>query len=105
MKKVAFYCQDTGDPDNTAEHQWERLQAATQGEDVRIVREYLDHRNLSLHRMLGEATQEEPPFDELLVTDLALLGDTEDEVQRRTTELGQSGVKVRVAGERPETAT
>ena len=31
--------------------------------------------------------KEEPPFDELMVTDASLLGDTEDEVQERTREL------------------
>ena len=105
MKRIAFYCQDSVDPNDTADHQWERLQAATQGEDVQIVREYVDHRNLSLYRMLGEATQEEPPFDELLVPDAALLGDTEDEVQKRLAELAESGVRVRVADGSPKPAT
>ena len=102
MKRIAFYCQDSVDPNDTADHQWERLQAATQGEDVQIVREYVDHRNLSLYRMLGEATQEEPPFDELLVPDAALLGDTEDEVKKRLAELAEIGVRVRVADGSPK---
>ncbi len=38
-----------------------------------MVGEYQDYRYLALHRMLGEATQEYPPCDEILSTDLALL--------------------------------
>ena len=34
MKKVAFYCQDTRDPDDTADDHWQRLQAATQAQDA-----------------------------------------------------------------------
>ena len=105
MKRIAFYCQDTGDPENSADHQWKKLQAATQGEESQVVREYVDHRNLSLYRMLGEATGEIPPFDELLVTDTALLGDTEDEVQKRIAELGESGVLVRVVDGRQKPST
>ena len=45
--------------------------------------------------MLGEATGEHPPFDEVVVTDVALLGDTEDEVQKRLAGLRGKGVKVR----------
>ena len=104
MKRVALYCQDTGDPDNTADDQWEKLQAATQGEESQVVREYVDHRNMSLYRMLGEGTQERPPFDEILVTDPALLGDTEGEVQKRLAELGESGVQVRVVDGRQKPA-
>ena len=96
MKRIAFYVQDTGDPENSADHQWEKLQAQTVGEDAQVVREYVDHRNMSLYRMLGEGTQEEPPFDELLVTDAALLGDTQEEVQERIAELGENGILVRV---------
>ena len=55
--------------------------------------------------MLGEATQEEPPFDELLVTDATLLGDTEDEVQKRLAEIAEIGVRVRVADGSPKPAT
>ena len=105
MKRLAFYVQDTEDPSNTADSQMERLLAQTAGEDTQVVREYADHRNLALYQMLGEATQEEPPFDELLVTDAALLGDTEDEVQERTRELGEKGVQVRVADSRQEPST
>ena len=79
----------------------ERLLAQTAGEDTQVVREYTDHRNLALYRMLGEATQERTPFDEILVTDAALLGDTEEEVQERIAELGERGVLVRVADGRP----
>ena len=43
MKKVAFYCQVTGDPEDTADNQLEKLLAATQGEDAQVVREYVDH--------------------------------------------------------------
>ena len=96
VKRIAFYCQDTGDPNDTADDQMERLLAQTAGEDAQVVREYVDHRNLSLYRMLGEGTQEEPPFDELLVTDAALLGDTQEEVQERIAELGENGILVRV---------
>ena len=74
MKKVAFYCQDARDSENSADHQWERLQAATQ----------------------GEATGETPPFDEILVTEVGFLGDREEEVQKRLAELGEKGVRVRV---------
>ena len=55
--------------------------------------------------MLGEGTQERPPFDELLVTDTALLGDTEREVQERIAELGERGVQVRVVDGRQKPAT
>ena len=85
-KRLAFYTRDTGDPDNTADDQWQRLQAATQCEDAQVVRDYVDHKSMSLHRMLGEATQETPSFDEVLVTDPGFLGDTEQEVQRRLAE-------------------
>ena len=96
MKRITLYCQDTSDPENSADRQWQRLLAGTQGENAQVVREYVDHRNLSLYRMLGEATGETPPpFDEVLVTDLALLGDTEEEVQARIAELGERGVRVR----------
>ena len=105
MKRVALYCQDTGDPDNTADDQWEKLQAATQGEESQVVREYVDHRNMSLYRMLGEGTQERPPFDEILVTDAALLGDSQEEVQERIAELGENGVLVRVVDGRQKPAT
>ena len=105
MKRLAFYVQDTGDPEDTAGSQMERLLAETAGEDAQVVREYVDHRNLSLYRMLGEATQEEPPFDELLGTDAALLGDMEDEVQKRLAELAESGARVRVADGSPKPAT
>ena len=105
MKKAALYVQDTGDPSNTADDQLGKLLAATQGEDAQVVREYVDHRNLGLYRMLGEGTQERPPFDVILVTDLALLGDTEDEVQKRLAELAESGVRVRVADGSQEPST
>ena len=59
------------------------------------MREYVDHRHLALYQMLGEGTQEEPPFDEILVTNVSLLGDTEDEVQERIAELAERGVRVR----------
>ena len=98
MKRIAFYVQDTGDPNDTADDQMERLLAQTVGEDAQVVREYVDHRNLSLYRMLGEGIQEEPPFDEILVTDAALLGDTQEEVQERIAELGENGILVRVVG-------
>ena len=68
-------------------------------------RDYVDHRNLSLYRMLGEATQERPPFDELVVTDAALLGDTEREVQERTREIGEKGVQIRIMDGRQEPST
>ena len=45
--------------------------------------------------MLGEATQEASPFDEILVTDLALLGDTPEEVEKRTRELEKNRVRAR----------
>ena len=51
MKRLAFYVQDTGDPEDTADHQMERLLAETAGEDALVVREYVDYRNLSLYRM------------------------------------------------------
>ena len=105
MKRIAIYAQDTGDPSDTADDQLERLLAQTAGEDAQVVREYVDHRNMSLYRMLGEATQEEPPFDEILVTDAALLGDTEGEVQRRLAELGEKGVQVRVVDGSQEPST
>ena len=82
MNRIALYAQDHGDPSDSAEHQMERLLESTDGETV--VREYQDYRNTALHRMIGEAAQENPPFDEILVTDLALLGDTPEEVQERT---------------------
>ena len=105
VKRIAYYTQDTGDPDNTADDQLEKLQAQTAGEDAQVVREYVDHRNLSLYRMLGEATGETPPFDEILVTDVSFLGDTEDEVQRRLAELGEKGVQVRVVDGSQEPST
>ena len=43
---------------------------------------------------MGDATGEYPPFDEILVTDVALLGNTDGEVQKRLAEIG---VRVRVA--------
>ena len=61
MKRLAFYVQDTGDPEDTADHQMERLLAETAGEDALVVREYVDYRNLGLYRMLGEATQRSRP--------------------------------------------
>ena len=63
-KRIALYCQYTGDPEDSADHQLEKLLAATQGEDVQVVRDYVDHRNLGLYRMLGEVTKKEPPSDE-----------------------------------------
>ena len=104
-KRLAFYVQDTGDPEDTADHQMERLLAQTAGEDAQVVREYVDHRNLGLYRMLGEGSQEESSFDELLVTDAALLGDTEGEAQKRLAELGESGVQVGVVDGRQEPST
>ena len=106
MKRLAFYVQDTGDP---SRHR-RPPDGAAPGRDRRVrtpwwCREYVDYRNLGLYRMLGEATQEEPPFDELLVPDAALLGDTEDEVQKRLAELAESGVRVRVADGSPKPAT
>ena len=59
----------------------------------------------SLYRMLGEATGEHPSFDEILVTDVRLLGDTEDEVQRRIAELGEKGGLVRAMGESADPST
>ena len=58
--------------------------------------------------MLGEGTQEEPPFDEVVVTDVSLLGDTKEEAQQRLAELGElgeKGVQVRVldGNENPST--
>ena len=55
--------------------------------------------------MLGEGTQEEPPFDEVVVTDVSLLGDTKEEAQQRLAELGDKGVQVRVldGNENPST--
>ena len=105
MKRLAFYVQDTRDPEDTADSQMERLLAETAGEDAQVVREYVDYRNLGLYRMLGEGTQEEPPFDELVVTDAALLGDTEDEVQKRLAEIAESRVRVRVADGSQKPAT
>ena len=99
MKRLAFYVQDTEDPSNTADSQMERLLTQTAGEDTQVVREYADHRNLALYRMLGEDTQEEPPFDEILVTDAALLGDTEGEAQKRLAELGEIRVRVGTAAQ------
>ena len=104
-KRLAFYTRDTGDPDNSADHQWEKLQAATQGEESQVVRDYVDHRNLPLHQTLGEATGEPPPFDEVLVTDLGFLGDTEEEVQRRLAELAEKGIQVRAMDSSPDPAT
>ena len=77
--------------------------AETQGEDAQAVREYVDYRNPNPYKMLGEATREEPPFDELLVTDATLLGDTEDEVQKRLAEIAE--IQVRVADGSPKPAT
>lgn len=81
----------------------EKLSAETQGEDAQVVREYAEYRNLGLYKMLGDATREEPPFDELLVTDATLLGDTEDEVQKRLAEIAE--IQVRVADGSPKPAT
>ena len=50
MKRIAFYCQDTGDREDTADIQWQSLHLATQGEDVQIVRNYLDHRDFARQR-------------------------------------------------------
>ena len=73
--------------------------AETQGEDAQAVREYVDYRNPDPYKMLGEATQEEPPFDELLVTDAALLGDTEDEVKKGSRRSRKSGSEWRTAAQ------
>ena len=64
-----------------------------------MVRDYVDHRSMSLHRMLGEATQDTPPFDEIQITSTSLLGDTDDEIQSRLTELRDNGVHVRIVGD------
>ena len=93
--------EDTGDPDNTADHQWQKLQAAAQDEGAQVVRDYVDHMHMSLHRMLGEATQEAPPFDELQVTSLSLLGATDEQIQSRLNELADNGVQVRVMDDTP----
>ena len=77
--------------------------AETQGEDAQAVREYVDYRNPDPYKMLGEATQEEPPFDELLVTDATLLGDTEDEVKKGLAEIAE--IRVRMADGSPKPAT
>ena len=53
-KRIAFYTRDTAD------HQWLKLQAATQDENAHVVRDYVDRESMSLNRMLGEATQELP---------------------------------------------
>ncbi len=63
MKKIAFYCQDTGDPEDTADIQWQTLHLATQDQDVQIVRNYLDYRNFALQRLMGDAAGETPPFE------------------------------------------
>ena len=44
MKKVAFYVEDTGNPDNSADHQLQQLRAQTAGEEARVAREYVDQR-------------------------------------------------------------
>ena len=49
---------------------------------------------LDLHRMLGEATQENSPFNETRITNLALLGDTPEEIGERTGELEKHGDSV-----------
>ena len=95
-KRIAFYTRDTGDPDDTADHQWLKLQAATQDENAQVVRDYVDHQSMSLNRTLGEATQDTPPFDELQMTSTSLLGDTDDETQSRLTKLRDNGVHVRM---------
>ena len=100
-KRIAFYTRDTGDPDDTADHQWLKLQAATQDENAQVVRDYVDHMHMSLHRMLGEATKEAPPFDELQVTSLSLLGGTDEQIQSRLNELADNGVQVRVMDDTP----
>ena len=48
-KRSSFYTRDTGNPDNTADDQWQKMQIATQGEQSQVVRDYADHRNLPLH--------------------------------------------------------
>ena len=98
-KRIAFYTRDTGDPDDTADHQWLKLQAATQDENAQVVRDYVDHQSMSLNRTLGEATQDTPPFDELQMTSTSLLGDTDDELQSRLTKLRDNGVHVRIVGD------
>ena len=95
VKKLAIYTQDTGDPSDTADDQMEQIMTAIAGEEAEVVREHTDYRNLALHRMLGEATQDNPPFDEIVVTDLGLLGDSGERVE----ELAEKGVTVRVVGE------
>ena len=70
--RVAIYTQDIPGGE-TADDQMEVLLELA-GEDVEIVREYQDYRNLRLYQMLGEATQKIPSFDEIMVTDTALLG-------------------------------
>ena len=82
-KRIAFYTRDTGDHDDTADHQWLKLQVATQDENAQVVRDYVDHQSMSLHRMLGETTKDTPPFDELRITSASLLGDTDDDIQSR----------------------
>ena len=47
MKKVAFYCQDTRDPDDTADDHWQRLQAATQAQDAHCRTQMVTLRNRS----------------------------------------------------------
>ena len=63
MKKIAIYCQDTGDPEDTADIQWQTLHLATQDQDVQIVRNYLDYRNFALQRLMGDVAGETPPFE------------------------------------------
>ena len=99
-KRVAIYTQDTGNPADTADDQMERIMSAIVGEEAKIVREHTDYRNFPLHRMLGEALQENSPFDEIVVTDLRLLGDSVNQVDGRVKELADKGVTVRVVGER-----
>ena len=92
--RVAIYTQDIPGGES-ADDQMEALLALTAGEDLEITREYEDYRHMSLYRMLGEATSANPPFDQLIVTDTALLGDTPEEVQERLQELNEKGIRVR----------
>ena len=67
----------------------------TAEEGLEIAREYVDPRHLASHRMLGEETKEHPTFDEIIVTDLNILGDSKREIKARRAELKGGGGTVR----------
>ena len=106
-KKIAIYTQDGRNRGDSADHQMDWITELTTGEEVEIPREYVDYRNMALYRMLEEGTQEHPTFDEIIVTDLGLLGDTKKEIKARLKEVKRKGVAVRDVGrlkEKPEAA-